>query len=182
MSHPVAATSSITTRPILTSVLERVAVTLKQRLDHGGGDYLIKAASVLALIGLWFLGAAILPPSIMPSPPAVARVLWDDMLSGEIWGDVAISMARILLAFCLAMSIAVVLGFAMGLSRVAERFFDVWVVGCMTLPSLVLILTIYLVVGLNERAAVLASAMIIVASASARPTFSTGRSTFSPRR
>jgi NitT/TauT family transport system permease protein len=44
----------------------------------------------------------------------------------------------------------------------AEGFLDVWVVGCMSLPSLVLILTIYLVVGLNERAAVLASALPVV--------------------
>ena len=162
MSHPAAAISSLADRPIVPAVIGRNAVRPKQWFDEFGGDYVIKATSVLVLLGLWFVGAAILPPSIMPSPPAVARVLWDDMLSGEIWGDVAISMARIVLAFCLAMSIAVVLGFAMGLSRVAERFFDVWVVGCMTLPSLVLILTIYLVVGLNEWAAVLASAIPVV--------------------
>jgi NitT/TauT family transport system permease protein len=162
MSHPAAAISSLADRPIVPTAIGRNTIGSKQWFDEFGGDYVIKAASVLVLIGLWFVGAAILPPSIMPSPPAVARVLWDDMLSGEIWGDVAISMARILLAFCLAMSIAVVLGFAMGLSRVAERFFDVWVIGCMTLPSLVLILTIYLVVGLNERAAVLASAIPVV--------------------
>jgi len=162
MSHPVAAVSSLADRPIIPAAIGRNATRSKQWFDEFGGDYVIKASSVLVLIGLWFVGATILPPSIMPSPPAVARVLWDDMLSGEIWGDVAISMARIVLAFCLAMSIAVILGFAMGLSRVAERFFDVWVVGCMTLPSLVLILTIYLVVGLNERAAVLASAIPVV--------------------
>jgi NitT/TauT family transport system permease protein len=162
VSHPVAATSSLADRPIVPAVIGRNTIRPKQWFDEFGSDYVIKASSVLVLIGLWFVGAAILPPSIMPSPPTVARVLWDDMLSGEIWGDVAISMARIVLAFCLAMSIAVILGFAMGLSRVAERFFDVWVIGCMTLPSLVLILTIYLVVGLNERAAVLASAIPVV--------------------
>lgn len=121
-----------------------------------------KLLSVLVLIGLWCIGALVLPPSIMPAPSAVAEVLWVDMQSGEIWGDVAISMARIGSAFCVAMSMALVLGFAMGLSRKAERFLDVWVVGCMTLPSLVLILTTYLVVGLNERAAVLASAIPVV--------------------
>jgi NitT/TauT family transport system permease protein len=98
----------------------------------------------------------------MPSPQTVLGVLWDDMQSGEIWSDVAISLIRIVLAFSLAMSVAIVLGFAMGLSQTAERFFDVWVVGCMTLPSLVLILTIYLVVGLNEKAAVVASAVPVI--------------------
>jgi NitT/TauT family transport system permease protein len=162
MSPPVAATTSIDARPIAPILLGRKAVKPKTGLDEFFGEYVIKASSVVVLIGMWFVGAAILPPSVMPAPPAVAQVLWDDMRSGEIWGDVAISMARIALAFCLAMAIALVLGFAMGLSKVAERFFDVWVIGCMTLPSLVLILTIYLVVGLNERAAVLASAIPVV--------------------
>jgi NitT/TauT family transport system permease protein len=162
MSHPVAAPSSIATRAIVAGVPGRDADTLRGWLDEFRGEYAIKISSVVVLIGLWFLGAALLPSSIMPSPPTVARVLWDEMGSGEIWGDVAISMTRIALAFGLAMSIAVVLGFTMGLSKGAERFFDVWVVGCMTLPSLVLILTIYLIVGLNEWAAVLASAVPVV--------------------
>jgi NitT/TauT family transport system permease protein len=162
MSQPAAATSSIATHPVPRSALGRNAVKLKLWPDEHRAEFLIKALSVLVLIGLWFLGAAVLPPSIMPAPATVAEVLWDEMGAGEIWGDVAITLARIALAFCVAMSIAAVLGFAMGLSRMAEHFLDIWVIGCMTLPSLVLILTIYLVVGLNERAAVLASAIPVV--------------------
>ena len=45
--------------------------------DHAV-DRLIKLASVLTLIGLWYLGAALLPPSIMPAPHVVARVLWHE--------------------------------------------------------------------------------------------------------
>ena len=144
------------------SALGRNAGKLKLWPDEQRAEFLIKALSVLVLIGLWFLGAVVLPPSIMPAPATVAGVLWEEMGAGEIWGDVAITLARIALAFCVAMSIAAVLGFAMGLSRLAEHFLDIWVIGCMTLPSLVLILTIYLVVGLNERAAVLASAVPVV--------------------
>ena len=144
------------------SALGRNAGKLKLWPDEQRAEFLIKALSVLVLIGLWFLGAVVLPPSIMPAPATVAGVLWEEMGAGEIWGDVAITLARIALAFCVAMSIAAVLGFAMGLSRLAEHFLDIWVIGCMTLPSLVLILTIYLVVGLNERAAVLASAIPVV--------------------
>jgi NitT/TauT family transport system permease protein len=162
MSQPAAATSSIATHPMPRSAPGRNAVKLKLWPDEHRAEFLIKALSVLVLIGLWFLGAAALPPSIMPAPATVAEVLWNEMGAGEIWGDVAITLARIALAFCVAMSIAAVLGFAMGLSRLAEHFLDIWVIGCMTLPSLVLILTIYLVVGLNERAAVLASAIPVV--------------------
>jgi NitT/TauT family transport system permease protein len=159
MSQPAAVTSSITTRPTPPTALARRSLRLKLWPDEFPAAFLAKSLSVLVLIGLWSVGALVLPPSIMPAPSAVAQVLWDDVRSGEIWSDVAISMARIALAFCVAMPIALVAGFAMGLSKMAEGFLDVWVVGCMTLPSLVLILTIYLVVGLNERAAVLAAAV-----------------------
>jgi NitT/TauT family transport system permease protein len=147
---------------IVPEILARDVAGLRKWHGDSYVDHVTKAASVLVLIGLWFLGAALLPSSVMPSPPTVLRILVDEMRAGAIWGDVAISLTRIVLAFMVAMSVAVVLGFAMGLSKTAERFFDVWVIGCMTLPSLVLILTIYLVVGLNERAAVLASAVPVV--------------------
>jgi NitT/TauT family transport system permease protein len=84
------------------------------------------------------------------------------MVTGPIWTDVLITLTRIAIAFCIAMSAALLLGFAMGLSRSAERYFDVWVVGGLTLPSLVLILTIYMIVGLNEKAAVIAAALPVI--------------------
>jgi NitT/TauT family transport system permease protein len=157
-----AATPSIATPARVPGVVGSSIARPRKRLDELAGERSIKALSVLVLIGLWSFSAALLPSSVMPSPQTVLGVLWDDMQSGEIWSDVAISLIRIVLAFSLAMSVAIVLGFAMGLSQTAERFFDVWVVGCMTLPSLVLILTIYLVVGLNEKAAVVASAVPVI--------------------
>jgi NitT/TauT family transport system permease protein len=72
-------------------------------------------------------------------------------------------MGRIALSFTIAIVIATIVGVAMGVSRAAERFFDVWVICLLTLPSLVLILTIYMIIGLNDRAAVLAAALPVVA-------------------
>jgi NitT/TauT family transport system permease protein len=123
---------------------------------------LIRVISVLTLLALWYLGAAVLPPSVMPAPHRVAGVLWTEMTSGSIWQDVLISMTRIGLAFSVAMSIAFVLGFAMGLSKTAECFFEIWIIGAMTVPSLVLILTIYMIIGLNDRAAVLGAALPVI--------------------
>src|SRR5262249_2393530 len=100
---------------------------LRPWLDEHG-DYVIKSASVAVLIGLWYLGAALLPPSVMPAPHIVVMILAQEIRGSEIWLDTAISMTRIVLAFTLAMSVSIVLGFAMGLSKTAERFFDVWIV------------------------------------------------------
>jgi NitT/TauT family transport system permease protein len=131
-------------------------------LGHSG-NHLTKALSVLTIVGLWYAAAAFLPPAIMPAPHVVLGVLRDEMAAGGIWRDVAITLTRIVLAFSLAMLLALILGFAMGLSKFAERFFDIWVVGGLTVPSLVLILTTYMVIGLNDYAAVLAAALPVVA-------------------
>jgi NitT/TauT family transport system permease protein len=124
--------------------------------------YFIRSSSVLTLLGLWYIGTLLLPSSVMPAPHTVVGVLWAEMASGTIWNDVFITLGRIGLAFSVAMSVALVLGFAMGLSKTAERFFEIWIIGAITVPSLVLILTIYMIVGLNDRAAVLGAAMPVI--------------------
>ena len=130
--------------------------------DEHVSDYAIKLTSVLTLVGLWYLGAAMLPASVMPSPGVVVAVLWHEIGSSTIWINVAISMTRIALAFSVSMSISIVLGFAMGLSKSAERFFDVWIVCGLSLPSLVMILTIFMIMGLNDKAAILGAALPVV--------------------
>lgn len=98
----------------------------------------------------------------MPAPHKVVATLWYEMLAGDIWTHVAITLKRITLSFSLAMLAALLLGFAMGLWRSAEKFFEIWVFTIMIVPSLVLILTIYLVAGLNDGAAVIAAAVPVV--------------------
>jgi NitT/TauT family transport system permease protein len=126
-------------------------------------DRSIKVLSAVTLILIWYAASLFISASVLPSPAAVAAVLWDELKQGHIWSDVWITLTRILLAFSIAMSLALVLGFAMGLFHVAELFFELWIVCGITLPSLVMILTIYMVVGLNEWAAVLGSAIPVVA-------------------
>jgi NitT/TauT family transport system permease protein len=131
-------------------------------MEEHGTERLTKLASVLCMVGVWYLGAALLPASIMPAPHVVLRVLWHEVLKTTIWQDVAITMMRILLAFAIAMALSLILGFAMGLSRFAERFFEVWIVSGLSLPSLVLILTVFMIIGLNDRAAIIAAALPVV--------------------
>jgi NitT/TauT family transport system permease protein len=58
--------------------------------------------------------------------------------------------------------VSLVVGFAMGISKKAERFLDVWIICLLTMPSLVLILTIYMIAGLNDRAAILGAAVPVI--------------------
>ena len=99
------------------------------------GDRFIKLVSALSLVLLWYLGSVVLPKSIMPAPHIVAEVLWNEMVDGAIWHDVAITLTRIAFSFSIALVAATLLGFLMGVSRTAESFFDVWVICGMTVPS-----------------------------------------------
>jgi len=147
-------------QPVGARLIRRLAS--RSKFAQVSRERAIKSLSVLTLLALWYLGAAMLPSSIMPAPHVVFEVLWNEMLAGPIWSDVAITLSRIVVAFSLALSVALVLGFAMGLSKTAESFFDIWMVGGLTVPSLVLILTVYMVVGLNDHAAVLAAALPVI--------------------
>jgi len=133
----------------------------------GGGDErarnaLISTLSVATLIGIWYLGSLALPSSVLPAPLTVIVALWENLLKGDIYTDIAITLARIGAAFVIAMGMALVLGFSMALSKTAGTFFQVWIICGITMPALVVILTLYMVVGLNDTAAVLGAAAPVI--------------------
>ena len=162
-----ASTTPASTTPASTTAPPRVTSTdlsrFKQSLEIFLTENAITLLSVLSLVGLWYLATLALPPSIMPAPHVVADILWTQMQTEQIWSDVVITGGRIAAAFSIAMVVSLIVGFAMGISKVAERFLDVWVVCLLTMPSLVMILTIFMVVGLNEKAAVIGAALPVIA-------------------
>jgi len=111
---------------------------------------------LLALIGLWQLAALWVDGPQLPAPLAVARVLWQESLSGQLWWHLGATLARVALAFAIAMGLGVVLGVVMGRSAVLNRLFDPLLVTLLNIPALVVIILLYIWVGLNEYAAVAA--------------------------
>ncbi len=122
----------------------------------------IGTASVLSLVLLWYAGTLLLPANILPPPHTVLQAMAELARGHELWSDIAISLTRIGFAFVLGMAIAGTLGFAMALSRTAGAFFRIWIVCGITVPAIVTILTIYLIVGMSDRAAVLGAALTVV--------------------
>lgn len=122
----------------------------------------ITILSVVVLVGIWQLGSFTLPSSILPGPYAVTKALIANLIQGSIWIDIGITLSRIAAAFAIAMSVALLLGFSMALSKTAGVFFQVWIVCGITIPALVVILTLYMVVGLNDTAAVMGAAAPVI--------------------
>ncbi|MEI4486659.1 ABC transporter permease [Frigidibacter sp. MR17.14] len=155
------------------------AVPAALRPPRRSGRGPIFLASLAALVALWW-GLAILKadPQVLPDPPSVLAVFWDETLSGRLPHHLLATLRRVAIAFVLAMAIGSVIGVALGRNRTLDMIADAWVTVFLNLPALVLIVLCYLWIGLNETAAILAvtlnkTAMVIV-------TLREGARTFDP--
>lgn len=119
-------------------------------------------ASVLTLIGIWSLASWSLPSVVLPSPWLVLQAMAELVQTQELWSDTAVTLGRILMAFSIGMGAAILLGSAMAMSRRGGIFFRVWIVCGITVPAIVTILTVYMVVGMNDRGAVLGAALTVI--------------------
>ncbi|WP_108259250.1 ABC transporter permease [Mangrovicoccus ximenensis] len=117
----------------------------------------VTAASLLGLLGLWVVAAALTSdPTVLPQPWSLIGPGWAEIASGKLPFHLGHTLVRVAWAFALAMSIGTVLGFAMGRSEAVNRWLDPWLVVFLNLPALVLIVLCYLWIGLTETAAIAA--------------------------
>src|SRR5262249_47207445 len=80
---------------------------------------------------------------------------------GYLWSDIGIPAFRIVGAFVIALAAALAIGMLLGRSRLAERLFGPWVTIGASIPSLVVIVIVYLSVGVNDHAAMIGTALIV---------------------
>jgi sulfonate transport system permease protein len=76
------------------------------------------------LLGVWAVASKkeLVAAQILPAPAAVAETLLEQLKSGELFKNFAISLARVAGGFALGGLIGVTLGVAMGLSRKVEQY------------------------------------------------------------
>lgn len=131
--------------------------------SRGGAAIRDRSLSLLALLALWW-GCAHLSasPQLLPGPAAVASVLWSQILSGDLPRQVGATLLRVAAAFLLSMLAGTALGYAAGRWRRFDALVDTWLVVGLNLPALVVMILVYIWVGLNETAAILAVAIIKV--------------------
>jgi len=124
------------------------------------GGSLDRLASLLLLAGLWWAGALLVAsPQLFPGPAQVLGFAWWAIRAGDMPYNMAVTLARVALAFVAAMAVGGVLGGIAGRSRRADRLIDPWLVVALNLPVLVVVVLCYIWVGLNEVAAILAVAI-----------------------
>lgn len=112
--------------------------------------------SLLALVALWEVSALIAQSRYLPGPVAVVEVMIREAQAGELWGNIAATLTRVAFSFVIAMFIGSAIGLALGRYKMADRFFDTWLIFFLNLPALVVIVLCYIWFGLTEVAAITA--------------------------
>ncbi len=119
-----------------------------------------RAASLAGLIVLWWaLSVHAASPQLLPGPARVLAFAWQQCLTGAMPWNIGITLARVAAAFALAMIVGVAGGYLAGRRPRADALMDPWVVVALNLPVLVVVVLVYIWVGLNDLAAILAVAI-----------------------
>jgi ABC-type nitrate/sulfonate/bicarbonate transport system permease component len=116
----------------------------------------VRILPILVLIGIWQVIAIGLGSKTLPPPSAVISTLWREIVAGELFFHLGVTLGRVAISFILAMLIGVGLGILMGRSRSWDRVLDTFLILGLNIPALVTIILCYIWFGLSETAAVLA--------------------------
>ncbi|HKA72894.1 MAG TPA: ABC transporter permease subunit [Xanthobacteraceae bacterium] len=120
---------------------------------------MVRFLSLALFIGTWFVASWIAGERMLPGPLTVAAALAVEARSGDLFLHLGATLARVVLAFMLAMTVGGAIGFLMGRVSLADRLGDPWLVVLLNLPALVIIVLAYIWGGLTEIAAILAVAI-----------------------
>jgi NitT/TauT family transport system permease protein len=113
-----------------------------------------RGVSLLLLLGAWEGAAQLAHSRLFPGAAAVLAMLAEEAARGELLHHLAATLARVAIAFGLAMVLGSAVGIAMGFWRSLDALFDSWVVLFLNLPALAIAVLAYVWLGLTETAAI----------------------------
>ena len=120
---------------------------------------MLRLLSFTLFLATWWGAALLVGEEKLPPPPIVLATIVTEASSGALFSNLGVTLARVALAFTLAMSLGAAIGYLMGRVRLADRLGDPWLILLLNLPALVVIVLAYIWAGLTEVAAITAIAI-----------------------
>lgn len=120
---------------------------------------MLRLLSFVVFLATWWIAALLAGSAKLPLPSAVLAVAIAEARSGALLLHLGATLARVTLAFTLAMAAGSAIGYMMGRVRLADRLGDPWLILLLNLPALVVIVLAYIWAGLTEVAAISAIAI-----------------------
>jgi len=93
---------------------------------------------------------------LFPSPIAVAAQIWDFATTGRLFEDLGKTLFRAGIAFLASMVLGTLIGIAFGRISLIDKLFSGWLLVGLNLPAIVVAIVLYIWLGLNEIALILA--------------------------
>ncbi|MGC1553904.1 MAG: ABC transporter permease subunit, partial [Bradyrhizobium sp.] len=115
--------------------------------------------SIIALVAIWAIAAALAHSRLLPGPLTVAAGIVSETANGELPYEMGCTLARVIVSFSIALVLGSLAGYAMGRWKRVDRYGDPWLIVLLNLPALVTIIFCYIWIGLTEPAAILAVAL-----------------------
>jgi sulfonate transport system permease protein len=118
--------------------------------------WLTGALLPMLLLLLWeaLARAGVLRANLLPAPSKVLATIWELARTGELWGHIGITLARVGAGFVLGGALATVLGAATGYSRRLFQLLDPLLQGVRNIPSLAWVPLFILWMGIYETSKV----------------------------
>ncbi|MGJ5175485.1 ABC transporter permease [Bradyrhizobium oligotrophicum] len=109
--------------------------------------------ALAAALGLWQLigSLALVNPLFLPTPLGIVSALTRLAASGALWQHVSASLLRILLGWALGTASGIVVGFAIGLWRVARSIGITFVSALFPIPKIAVLPLLILWLGIGEQ-------------------------------
>ena len=106
----------------------------------------------MLFVAMWAGLAAMTQSRLLPGPIAVVDVMAAEALHGPLLSSLAITLARVGVAFVLSMMVGTALGLLLGRYRRADAWLDPWLLILLNTPALVIVILAYVWLGLTEAA------------------------------
>ena len=139
----------------------RSATRKRNEQREGGVSTALRALSYGSLLALWAYGAQAMG-SILPGPIDTFNFIVREYDRGTLLMHLSITTQRVLIAFFIALVGGIALGAAMGLSRRVDDLLQGWLITTLTIPRILLFVVAYLLLGLNDRALILALVITVI--------------------
>ncbi|MGY3448720.1 ABC transporter permease [Bradyrhizobium sp. USDA 4353] len=109
--------------------------------------------ALAAVLGLWqSIGSlALINPLFLPTPLGILRALYRLAESGALWQHVSASVLRILSGWALGTATGIVVGFAIGLWRIARSVGITFVSALFPIPKIAVLPLLILWLGIGEQ-------------------------------
>jgi len=120
---------------------------------------MLRLASLALLLTAWSLASLVAGEQMLPAPTTVLATLVAEARSGDLFFHLGVTLARVIVAFTIALVIGSTIGLLMGRMPLVDRLGDPWLIVLLNLPALVIIVLAYIWGGLTETAAILAVAI-----------------------